>query len=67
MPYRTPMFTILSRFGWTYKTRGPASQSTALPTSSKKRSYKPPDVWLTSYPAHPAPTFLWACGLPLGT
>jgi hypothetical protein len=54
MPYRIPMFTILSRFGWTSKTSGPASsQSTALPTSSKKCSYEPPGVWFTSYPAHP--------------
>ena len=47
MPCSAATSTSLPTSGWSSKTGGPASPSIGLPTSSKKRSYKPSERRLT--------------------
>ena len=67
MPCSAATSTSLPTSGWSSKTSGLPSLSTGYPTASKKCSYKPPGVWLTSILPTPSPTFLCACKMPLGT
>jgi hypothetical protein len=67
MPYSAAISMILSTSGCSSKPGSPASPFIGLPTSLKKRSYKPPGVWVISRRPAPSPTFSWACSVPLVT
>src|ERR671920_291482 len=68
MPCSAATSMIVLASGWSSKVGGPPSSlPTSSPTSSKKRSYKPPGVWVARRRPTSSPTFLWVCRAPLGT